>query len=1230
MADRGTIVARPIWMKQAEEAKIKSEAEKTAAAKAAFEATFKDVEKSGEKGAASSSDSEAEEAEYSTSKPIGPVDPAKCTAAGAGIAGGTACAPSSFVVITKDSDGRKIPNGGAQMKVRILPGVGVGGSEQEGMVKDMSDGSYTVTYAVPKRGNYMVHVECNGRAIMGSPFPVFFSAGTVGGGLVGLPTTSPYPNLVNQTMPNMPNYSGSVSGAFPGLLGMIPGIIPGASGGAILPGIGASLGEVCKEYLNGKCMKSDCKFNHPPHNLLMTALAATTTMGTLSQVPMAPSAAAMAAAQAIVAAQALQAHAAQVQAQAQTTGDSSGSPDKAGKADALKKTLQVSNLSPLLTVEQLKQLFSYCGTVVECSITDSKHFAYIEYSKPEEATAALALNNMDVGGRPLNVEMAKSLPSKSAINSSGQQSSLPMVMQQAVAMQQMQFQQALIMQQTMASQQAANRAATMKSATEMASARAAEISKKLKADGVGDEPKEVTQKSRSPSGPRQKSKSRSRSPIKYRRSRRSRSISPSVRYPRDRRSRSPVRSHYYMSRGSGRRPYRDAKDDYYRVRRWEHERSRDHYSSISRRNRSRSVSPRTRKSARAGSASPKRFRESVSPRRRKIARADSKSPRHHRESRSSPRRTHETPSHRNRRSRSISADARHRSNDRNDNRKSEKSKLDYMKTDKTKEASKDPDFAPKDSRDSREDRKTDSSSLTRKKRSLSPEDRTVKNGKDTHKHEKDRLNERHSRKNEATIGDQDVVENDSMDLRESRRSINSSTMKSHKGSALSVDYRTRADMEDLSRDEKSAMENKKHEKSKSVSKEQDYIGRDSKYLKEDRRASDHSKSKSHKRSSKHLEDGFTRDADDRNRYENSKRVYSDHEISQDSIGHDSTYLKEDRRASDHSKLKSHRRNSKHLEDGSARDADDRSRDEKSKRVYSDNEISQSKSHKRSSKHLEDGSSRDADDQNRDEKSKWEYSKPERKDTVRKEHNFDNYYSVDEREGRDEGSPKLSTCKRSSSPHVDETAYLSRPEKLKLGNEQPDTDPITELQDFIEKNSVGLTKDENVSCNLELDYIKLEKTNSIIKVHDFIDHLTELKDDGTSDSPRLTTHGNSTPDDMWSTGTKDQSAYTILKSEYGNLDKSHSEWDCIDDDSTYLREDMKAHKTSMSPENGTSVDTSDLNQHKKSKLEHRSSGVSSPGDDEEYSYYEKSSSWRRETHLGSPKPISPSLSSEGQS
>ncbi|KAL6191278.1 hypothetical protein ACLB2K_037669 [Fragaria x ananassa] len=665
MADRNLAVVKPIWMKQAEEARVKSEAEKDAAAKAAFEATFKDVDKSKEKGAvAAGSDSESEEAENLANKPIGPVDATKCTAAGAGIAGGTACAPSSFTVVTKDSDGRKVPNGGSQIKVKIMPGLGVGGSEQEGMVKDMGDGTYTVTYVVPKRGNYMVTIECNGRAIMGSPFPVFFSAGSTStGGLLGLAPTSTFPNLVNQTMPNMPNYSGSVSGAFPGLLGMIPGIVPGALGGAILPGIGASLGEVCREYLNGRCAKADCKLNHPPHQLLMTALAATTNMGNVSQVPMAPSAAAMAAAQAIVAAQALQAHAAQ-HAQAQSNKDSSGSPDKAGKADVLKRTLQVSNLSPLLTVEQLKQLFSFCGTVVECTITDSKHFAYIEYTKPEEATAALALNSMDVGGRPLNVEMAKSLPQKSAMNSQMASSSLPMVMQQAVAMQQMQFQQALLMQQTMTAQQAANRAATMKTATELAAARAAEISKKLKADGVEIEETETKEKTRSPS-PRARSKSRSRSPINYRRKWKSPSYSPPPRYARGRRSRSPFRSRHHSIYDNGRRSYRDFRNGSDRGRR----RDSDDFQSYASRRRSRSVSPR-RKSHRVDSSSPKHRRER-SPRR--ATRDASRSPGHHTGSKLSPRGDEDKSKHR-KRSRSNSPEDKHLLNDKKDEIRYETSK----------------------------------------------------------------------------------------------------------------------------------------------------------------------------------------------------------------------------------------------------------------------------------------------------------------------------------------------------------------------------------------------------------------------------------------------------------------------------------------------------------------------------------------------------------------------------
>ncbi|KAJ8634333.1 hypothetical protein MRB53_027669 [Persea americana] len=952
MADRGTIVARPIWMKQAEEAKLKSEAEKAAAAKAAFEATFKDVEKAAEKEAASS-DSDGEESEDLSTKPVGPVDPSKCTAAGAGIAGGTACSPSSFAVTTKDSDGRKISSGGAELKVRISPGVGVGGSDQDGMVKDTGDGTYTVTYAVPKRGNYMVHVECNGKPIMGSPFPVFFSANTTGG-LLGVSPSTPYPNLVNQTMPNMPNYAGSVSGAFPGLLGMIPGVVNGASGGVILPGMGASLGEVCREYLNGRCAKTDCKSSHPPHNLLMTALAATTTIGTMSQVPMAPSAAAMAAAQAIVAAQALQAHAAQVQAQAKSAGNSSGSSDNVSKGDALKKTLQVSNLSPLLTVEQLKQLFGYCGTVIECSITDSKHFAYIEYSKPEEAMAALALNNMDVGGRPLNVEMAKSLPPKTAVgNSSLHQASLPMVMQQAVAMQQMQFQQSLLMQQTMASQQAASRAATMKSATELASARAAEISKKLKAEGLADEDKEVDRKSRSPSTSRQRSKSRSRSPIKHRRSRRSRSSSPSNRYPRDRRSRSPFRSRHYMNHVSERRPYRDVRDSYSRSGRREWEISRDHYSSLSRRNRSRSMSPRTRRSSRAGSASPKHHRESTSPRTRKSSRAGSRSPRRHREKKSPSRRS-ETNSHRSRRSRSKSAEGRDRSDATKDTRKSDKSKSDYRKTEKTseksrsdygkpdktkeasrepdavtkytrdkiKEASKESDAVSKFSRDMGEDKATDSSKQAHKKSYVSLEDGMLKKEKDSSRHESSNVDDRSSFRTDVAIKDEDFIDND-LDLDDGKSFAIPSILKSHKSSSESLGDKTKFVEEVRHRPEKSTTEHRKHEKTEPSKSGRDSIDYDSTFSRREKRASDSSKSKSHRRSSKHLEDKSTRDTNVRERQKESKVEYRKREKIDKRYDYDD-YVSSDFRESrgESPKAKTRRRRSPSLEDGTSMDRKD--------------------------------------------------------------------------------------------------------------------------------------------------------------------------------------------------------------------------------------------------------------------------------------------------------------------
>uniref|UniRef100_A0ACD5VLR6 Uncharacterized protein n=2 Tax=Avena sativa TaxID=4498 RepID=A0ACD5VLR6_AVESA len=688
---------KPIWVRQAEEAKLKSEADTTAAAKAAFDATFRalsasahadqppqdpDPSSSSPALPAASADSDSDSDDDRPRAPPGPVDPAKSSAAGPGIAGGSAAAPATFTVIGKDRDGRRVTSGGARVRVRVRPADSSDSNpDLDGAVRDNADGSYAVTYVVPKRGNYSVHVDLDGAPIMGSPFPVFFSAASTAVPTTTAPfpatlsfstaTSSAYPNMVNQTMPNMPNYAGSLtSGAFPSLLGLIPGASTGVSGGVVLPGVGASLGEICREHISGKCTKgTDCRFSHPPQQLLMSVMAATTSVSTLGHAPMAPSAAAMAAAQAIMAAQALQSHAAKMQADAKLAAQAPG-PTEAEKAETLKRTVQISNLSPLLTVEHLKQMFGYVGKVVECTIADSKHTAYVEYTKPEEATAALALSSVDVGGRPLNVEMAKSLPQKATLANSN----LPMMMQQAVQLQQLQFQQALMMQTAMAAQQTASRAATMKNATEAAAARAAEISRKLKAEGFGGETVEekgAKEKSRSPSAPSRRSKSRSRSPIKYHRSRLDRSYSPPVRRSREHRSRSPSRSHHYSKYGSD-RSYRDDRDKYSRFGRRESDRSRDHYSSSSRRNRSRSISPRYKKSSRADSRSPKRQREeSLSPSKSKrSARAGSRSPRHQKGSKSSPTRD-ERSSRRSRHSISRSPERKHRSSDKKDVKKSE-------------------------------------------------------------------------------------------------------------------------------------------------------------------------------------------------------------------------------------------------------------------------------------------------------------------------------------------------------------------------------------------------------------------------------------------------------------------------------------------------------------------------------------------------------------------------------
>lgn len=253
-----------------------------------------------------------------------------------------------------------------------------------------------------------------------------------------------------------------------------------------------------------------------------------------------PSAAAMAAAQSIMAAQAYQAQMqaqaqlqaqqqqqqAQVQVQAAAAAAAAAAQNQKAAAlkdlgpdyfseldeEELQRTLHVTNVSRILTLEQLKQLFAFCGNVSKCEfLSEDKTVAQVRFLKTDEAQAALALNNMSVGDKQLKVELAKTAkeardaamnakaappaaPAAPALGigvgalgvaagTPGVPGALPLQMQQAMAMPLMQFQQAIMMQQALAQQ---NKGTDAKTAAELAAKRAKEIGKMLGTSGGGE------------------------------------------------------------------------------------------------------------------------------------------------------------------------------------------------------------------------------------------------------------------------------------------------------------------------------------------------------------------------------------------------------------------------------------------------------------------------------------------------------------------------------------------------------------------------------------------------------------------------------------------------------------------------------------------------------------------------------------------------------------------------
>jgi RNA recognition motif-containing protein len=80
----------------------------------------------------------------------------------------------------------------------------------------------------------------------------------------------------------------------------------------------------------------------------------------------------------------------------------------------MSKNLYVGNLSFQTTNQDLQTLFAQAGTVESAQIIEdrstgqSKGFAFVEMSTPEEAAAAIEqMNGKEVGGRALKVNEAK-------------------------------------------------------------------------------------------------------------------------------------------------------------------------------------------------------------------------------------------------------------------------------------------------------------------------------------------------------------------------------------------------------------------------------------------------------------------------------------------------------------------------------------------------------------------------------------------------------------------------------------------------------------------------------------------------------------------------------------------------------------------------------------------------------------------------------------------------------
>ena len=105
-------------------------------------------------------------------------DPTRTKLSGQGLNGGHAASDLNFLVHAHDFSGSKCQQGGDDVVVKLLPSsqsMQLTGPINVSVV-DNENGIYSVSYRVPDKGSYMLHVEINYLPITGSPFPLFIGA----------------------------------------------------------------------------------------------------------------------------------------------------------------------------------------------------------------------------------------------------------------------------------------------------------------------------------------------------------------------------------------------------------------------------------------------------------------------------------------------------------------------------------------------------------------------------------------------------------------------------------------------------------------------------------------------------------------------------------------------------------------------------------------------------------------------------------------------------------------------------------------------------------------------------------------------------------------------------------------------------------------------------------------------------------------------------------------------